>query len=276
LTRRARRWRRGGLAAASALSILALVAVVAARLTSTSSASSQPESVLVDPEATALPESSRPAFVIPEPRRLTPSRAGARWATVLRAVPVRSAPDLGAAVISSLGTHTPEGTSNVVVVMRSAEDEAGRLWIAVRIPALPRNVTGWVTRDALGAYTFVRTRLVVDLRRLTATLLRDGQPIFRADIGIGEPSSPTPTGEYYVRNRLVSLRRSFYGPLAFGTSARSNVLTDWPGGGFIGIHGTNQPELLPGRVSHGCIRMRNEDVLELGRLMPVGTPLTIR
>ena len=46
-------------------------------------------------------------------------------------------------------------------------------------------------------------------------------------------------------------------------------------GGFVGIHGTDRPELLPGRVSHGCIRMRNPDILRLGRLMPVGTPVTI-
>jgi lipoprotein-anchoring transpeptidase ErfK/SrfK len=68
----------------------------------------------------------------------------------------------------------------------------------------------------------------------------------------------------------------FYGPVAFGTSARSEVLTDWPGGGFIGIHGTNEPQLIPGRISHGCIRLRNSDILRLSRLMPVGTPLTIR
>ena len=67
-----------------------------------------------------------------------------------------------------------------------------------------------------------------------------------------------------------------YGPIAFGTNARSTFLTDWPGGGYIGIHGTNAPELLPGRVSHGCVRMRNEDILALSRLMPVGTPVTIR
>jgi lipoprotein-anchoring transpeptidase ErfK/SrfK len=54
------------------------------------------------------------------------------------------------------------------------------------------------------------------------------------------------------------------------------VLTDWPAGGFVGIHGTNQPQLLPGRVSHGCIRMRNSDILRLAALMPIGTPLTIR
>jgi lipoprotein-anchoring transpeptidase ErfK/SrfK len=75
---------------------------------------------------------------------------------------------------------------------------------------------------------------------------------------------------------LTRYRSPFYGPLAFGTSARSSVLTDWPGGGFIGIHGTDAPELIPGRVSHGCIRLRNDDILRLGRLMPVGTPVTIR
>ena len=64
--------------------------------------------------------------------------------------------------------------------------------------------------------------------------------------------------------------------MAFLTSARSPVLTDWPGGGFVGVHGTNQPGILPGRVSHGCIRMRNDAILQLARLMKVGTPLTIR
>ena len=145
----------------------------------------------------------------------------------------------------------------------------------MRVPALPTNVTGWVPRSALGAYSFVRTRLVVDLEQLSATLLYDGRAIFSAEVGVGAPSFPTPAGEFYVRSKLQSIS-PFYGPLAFGTSARSPVLTDWPDGGFVGVHGTNRPELLPGRVSHGCIRMRNEDILELGRLMPVGTPLTIR
>ena len=81
---------------------------------------------------------------------------------------------------------------------------------------------------------------------------------------------------FYVRNRLTRYRSPAYGPIAFGTSARSTVLTDWPAGGYVGIHGTDHPELLPGRVSHGCIRMANRDILRLGRLMPVGTPLTVR
>ena len=99
--------------------------------------------------------------------------------------------------------------------------------------------------------------------------------LLRAPVGVGTPDAPTPPGEFYVRNKLTRYRSPAYGPVAFGTSARSPTLTDWPAGGFVGIHGTDRPDLLPGRVSHGCIRMRNADILRLERLMPVGTPLTI-
>ena len=149
------------------------------------------------------------------------------------------------------------------------------MWVHVRLPVLPNNTTGWLPRGTLGGYVVVRTHLVVDLGRLSATLLRDGRPIFRAPVGVGTDESPTPSGQFYIRNRLRSLS-SFYGPLAFGTSARSAVLTDWPDGGFIGIHGTDRPDLIPGRISHGCVRLRNRDIVTLGRLMPVGTPVTIR
>ena len=66
-----------------------------------------------------------------------------------------------------------------------------------------------------------------------------------------------------------------FGPWAFGTGAYS-VLSEWPGGGVIGIHGTNQPWLIPGRPSHGCIRVPNGAIVRLARLMPVGTPVRIR
>jgi L,D-transpeptidase catalytic domain len=188
----------------------------------------------------------------------------------------RDRPRPNATVVERLETQTPEETSNIVVILGRRRDAAGRLWVHVRLPVLPNGRTGWIPREALGGYSEVRTRLVVDLDRLRATLFRDRRPIFSARIGVGQPAWPTPRGQFYIRNRLTSYESAFYGPLAFGTSARSAVLTDWPDGGFVGIHGTNQPELLPGRVSHGCIRMRNADILELGRLMPIGTPLTIR
>ncbi len=65
-----------------------------------------------------------------------------------------------------------------------------------------------------------------------------------------------------------------YGPYAFGTAAYS-VLSEWPGGGVIGIHGTNEPKLIPGRPSHGCVRVPNAAITRLWRLMPIGTPVLI-
>jgi lipoprotein-anchoring transpeptidase ErfK/SrfK len=132
-----------------------------------------------------------------------------------------------------------------------------------------------VRRTALGTYGTVTTRLDVDLAARTLTLRRGGRTVLRAPVGIGTPAAPTPRGEFIVRNRLTRYRSPFYGPVAFGTSARSATLTDWPGGGFIGIHGTDEPQLIPGAVSHGCIRLRNADILRLAKLMPVGTPLFV-
>ena len=154
-------------------------------------------------------------------------------------------------------------------------DARGGLWIRARLPAR-RAQTGWLARSALAGYEEVHTRLIVDRARLTLTLLRNGRAVFRAPVGIGRAATPTPAGDFYVRDRLRRYASPFYGPVAFGTSAQSATLTDWPAGGYVGIHGTSQPELVPGRVSHGCIRLRNADILRLARLLAVGTPLEIR
>jgi lipoprotein-anchoring transpeptidase ErfK/SrfK len=174
--------------------------------------------------------------------------------------------------VTRLPARTPESTTNLVLALGRTHDARGRLWIRARLPDGRR---GWITRASLGGYVVVRTRLVVDRARLTLTLLREGRAIFTAPIGIGAPGTPTPAGHFYVRNRLTRYASPFYGPIAFGTSAQSPTLTDWPAGGFVGIHGTNEPNLIPGRISHGCIRLRNADILRLARLLPVGTPLTI-
>ena len=258
------------------LAVLALVAVVVAA--AALAAALRPESrpaVERTRAAPALPIAAAPAFKVPKPVPLARSRFLSRWLTLVRPTTARTAPSTQAAVVAELGTRTPEGTSNIVLALADARDDLGKLWLKVRLAVLPNGTTGWVPRSALGGNHFVRTRLIVDTERLTATLLVDGRPIFRAPVGVGKLEWPTPKGEFYIRNKVTTFKSPFYGPLAFGTSARSAVLTDWPAGGFIGIHGTNQPELLPGRVSHGCIRMRNRDILKLGRLLPFGTPLTI-
>lgn len=64
------------------------------------------------------------------------------------------------------------------------------------------------------------------------------------------------------------------GAYAFETSAYSR-LSEWPGGGVVGVHGTNAPWLLGQAVSHGCVRMSNANVQFLRTVVPLGTPIKI-
>jgi L,D-transpeptidase catalytic domain len=216
----------------------------------------------------------RPAFRVPHPKPLDKAHTWL-WAPVARPTRARLAPGRARGVVGRLEAWTPEGTKNIVLVLERAVKVSG-VWVRIRLPVLPNGTTGWVPRDALGGYVAVRTQLLVERDRFRATLMRDGRVVFRAPVGVGKPQWPTPVGTFYIRNKLTKYGSPFYGPVAFGTSARSAVLTDWPAGGFVGIHGTDRPDLLPGRVSHGCIRMRNADILRLAGLMPVGTPVIIR
>jgi lipoprotein-anchoring transpeptidase ErfK/SrfK len=121
----------------------------------------------------------------------------------------------------------------------------------------------------------VGTQLVIDRHRLRATLRRAGRVVWSSPVGVGKAATPTPGGRFWIRERLRSpFGGSLYGPWAFGTSAYSS-LSEWPGGGVVGIHGTNQPWLIPGRPSHGCIRLPNPAIRRLVRLAPVGTPVLI-
>jgi lipoprotein-anchoring transpeptidase ErfK/SrfK len=227
------------------------------------------------PEEVSPPAAPGAGVPIPEPPvPLTGVGHVSRWSFVDRPVVARTEPSPAAPSLMRLRTVTPERTANLVVTLER-QRVAGTTWVRVRLPMLPNNTTGWVPRSALSHYVKVRTHLFVDARRKRLRLERRGRTVLRARVGVGQKRWPTPTGEFFIRNQLHGFDSPMYGPLAFGTSARSAVLTDWPGGGFIGIHGTNRPGLLPGRVSHGCIRMRNRDILRLARLLPIGTPVTI-
>jgi lipoprotein-anchoring transpeptidase ErfK/SrfK len=259
------RTRRVALGAASALAALLIVGAVVLVLFGASTGPSRGEPSL--PPSARSPLRPKNVPLGPQPT--------AHWTPVLAATAARRVP-AGAALVAKVPARTPEGTTNIVLLLGRAERRAGRLWVLVRLPGSGQEVRGWVPRRALGGYIPVRTRLVVHRDQLTATLLRDGHPVLRAAVGVGAPATPTPSGEFYVRNRLHKYRSPFYGPVAFGTSARSSVASDWPAGGFVGIHGTNRPDQLPGRVSAGCIRMANRKIVRLARLMPVGTPVSIR
>jgi hypothetical protein len=197
-------------------------------------------------------------------------------ATLVRRVDALARPAEGSRVVARLKRLTPEHVPHVVYLLSGRIDSLGRYWLRVQLPILPNGSSGWIPRDAVTDLRRLDTHLVIDRARFRATLFKRGRPIFRSIIGHGEPRWPTPRGRFYIRERLTGFTDPIYGAIAFGTNGRSAVLTDWPGGGFIGIHGTNQPEILPGRVSHGCVRLPNPSIRRLDRLMKVGTPVTIK
>jgi L,D-transpeptidase-like protein len=207
--------------------------------------------------------------------RLSDERTISRYAGAVARVPVLARPRTSAPRVARLHYLTEDGPFEVYPVLESLVDGGGRTWLHIRLPMRPNGRTGWVPRDDLGPLKAVRTMLRVNRTTLRATLYRDGRPSWTSLIGVGKASTPTPAGHFWIRSRLRALREdAAYGPYAFGTGAYSS-LSDWPGGGVVGIHGTDQPQLIPGRPSHGCIRVPNAAITRLWRLMPIGTPITI-
>ncbi len=177
--------------------------------------------------------------------RLTDGRTFAHWAHPQRRAFVRRLPSPAAQLVARIHLLTEDGFPEVYPVLRRFTDRNGRTWLHVSIPMRPNARTGWVQESALGPLYRVQTRLVVQRGRLRATLYRSGRRIWRSPIGIGAAGTPTPAGRFWIREKFrVTDPGGLYGPWAFGTAGYS-VLSDWPGGGVIGIHGTNQQADLP-------------------------------
>jgi hypothetical protein len=198
-----------------------------------------------------------------------------RWGHAQSTAKIRLSPAARSRTVGRLRFFTEDQRPEVYPVLAARMDSAGRRWVQIRIPMRPNGRIGWVLDEMIGQYYIVRTALTIDRKKLRATLRKNGKKIWSASIGIGKRATPTPRGQFWIRERLKGIgSNGTYGPWAFGTSAYSN-LSDWPGGGVVGIHGTNQPRLVPGRPSHGCIRVRNDKIRKLARLMPIGTPVRI-
>ena len=182
----------------------------------------------------------------------------------------------GAPAIRTFGPRTPEGVTRVFLVRRRVVGAScAAVWYRVDLPIRPNGVRGWV--PAAGLKPYVRA-LAPPHRARQAPLDRlRGRPRAAApDGGDRRRSTPTPTGSFYVFERLY-LRNATgpYGPGALGLSSFSPVLTGWTRGGPIAIHGTDSARTVGDAVSNGCLRVRNEQMRRLLRIVPAGTPVEI-
>jgi len=197
-----------------------------------------------------------------------------RWAYPQWQASARRYPSGRGRVVGRLSFLTSDGQAAVYLELRSAV-VAGHAWILVPLPGRPNGVQGWVPASALGEVHVTHDHLRVSREAFRITLYRGTTAIFSAPVGVGRPALPTPGGHFYVTEKLISAEPAVYGPYALGTSAYAPTLSEWPGGGIVGIHGTDEPQLIPGRPSHGCIRLRDSDISRLWRLVEPGTPIEI-
>ncbi|VBB06565.1 Hypothetical protein LUCI_1801 [Lucifera butyrica] len=113
-------------------------------------------------------------------------------------------------------------------------------------------------------FALPRANILITKSTRQLTLFNGNSPFRHFPVAIGKPSTPTPSGNYAVATKVIN-PGGMLGTRWLGLTLPS-----------YGIHGTSAPWLIGKMVSHGCIRMYNENVEELFVLVSVGTPVYIR
>ena len=159
-----------------------------------------------------------------------------------------------------------------VLAIKGRQDAKGHWWVQIRLQLRPNGILAWIHLQAAGLST-MHDKIIVHRGLRKIDIYSDGKLVREAQVAIGAPGRETPLGNYYVTARFVP-DDPFLGVFAVETSAYSK-LTEWPGGGLVGIHGTSAPQLLGQAVSHGCVRIANETAVLLRTYAPLGTPISI-
>ncbi len=274
------RVRRRSRSAASAIGVVAAIAVVIALLGSCSGERASLGSLPPQIPATTTTVAA-PATTAPEPVDLTlgPEDLLGWIATPVGDPEVYTEASTSSAPIE-VGPKTDAGAPTTFAIVGDASADATPAvpgWYQVALRDRPNGSTGWMPQSSV---TVTRTpfRIFVDLKGRTLRVEKDTTGVFTAEIAIGTDENPTPVNGTYVTELIENTEpEGAYGPYAFGLAMHSDTLSEFGGGdGQVGIHGTNQPELIGQAVSHGCVRLRNGDVQELVDLqLPLGVPVFI-
>ena len=189
-------------------------------------------------------------------------------------VAVHATPSRASSVVATLAQFRPDFHPRTVLALDARRDASGRVtWYRISVPGRPNGRTGWIPAAAADVKPVDRW-LVIYRGARKFELYVDGRLRRTGPVAVGAHGMETPIGLFYVQSTFVPRKYPILGAFAFETSGYSK-LSDWPGGGVVGVHGTNTPWLIGQAVSHGCVRLRNSDVLALRKLVRVGTPVKI-
>jgi lipoprotein-anchoring transpeptidase ErfK/SrfK len=220
------------------------------------------------PREISLPTPSAPPLEPPSPKpaewEIAQVRAG--HAVMLRVRPAGP-------ILAVLDAATEFGSPQTLAIAA----RKGR-WIGVATSVLPNGRLGWLPLNRSLRITRTSVRLVLDLSERQLVLFEGDWARRRMKVGVGRPSSPTPTGRFAVTDKLAGSRYGpYYGCCILALSAHQPSLpAGWGGGDRIAIHGTTDPSSIGAAVSAGCAHARDRDLRALFRLAPLGAPVIVR
>ncbi len=213
------------------------------------------------------------ASAVPGPP--TPTKA---WVgRVLVPVTARTAPrpDAKAKLVVQPVAPFAKGPTTLLITRSTVTD--GRRWVEVLLPKRPNGSKAWIPADVMRLRT-TTLRVTIDLGDRRLTLRRAGRVVMNVPVAVGKAATPTPTGSFAVAELVrTGVPGAFLGPVVFPLTGYSETLNEFAGGdGRVAMHGTSLPELIGTRASHGCIRLRNADIVRLSRVVRPGVPVVIR
>jgi lipoprotein-anchoring transpeptidase ErfK/SrfK len=215
-----------------------------------------------------------PAFAAGAPKRV---QATTELVVLLAPQVAHQSPDTGSPAVARVADHAPiTGEQTTLPVLSRMIGAGGAQWLHVMLPGRPDGLTGWIAQS--GTRLLVTPwRIVVDLAARRLKAYRDGTLAGDFKAVVGKPSTPTPTGEFFVEEVLRMAPSEPGGPFALALSARSNVLQEFEGGpGQIAIHGRESlGGTLGAAASHGCMRLATASIDWLAARIVPGTPVTI-
>lgn len=191
----------------------------------------------------------------------------------IRGVRVRAHPDPHAHALRLMRQFRPDLRLQEIFAVSARTGSNGQPWYRISVPGRPNGRMGWIPAYAADLQPTV-AQVDVHRRSRRIDLYWHGRHVWRGLIAVGARGMPTPLGLYYATARFVPHHDKYLSTYAIETSGYSR-LTEWPGGGVFGIHGTPEPRLLGKAVSHGCIRVSARTARKLRRYVPLGTPIEI-
>lgn len=222
--------------------------------------------------------SSAAAFALVTP---APSRPATAPATTfpsaglleVDAVRVRTQPDRSAPVIRIMHYFRSDYRRQEIFAVASTVGSDGQQWYRISVPGRPNGQLGWIPVWA-ASLTPTVAKVIVHRASFRIDLYWHGQHVWRAKVAVGAPGMETPLGLFYATARFVPHNDPYLVTYAVETSGYSK-LTEWPGGGVFGIHGTPDASSLGHAASHGCVRVSSQTALKLKSYVPLGTPIYI-